>query len=99
MSLLIHRPVKCVHSPQTQYFLLFYLLSSVSCGAPPSISHASSILTKQGNAFVATYTCDSGYDLSNAQMNKKQCAADANAWSIVNVECITQGEQSSILNG
>ena len=76
-----------------------YLLSSVSCGVPPSVPHASYILTKQDNAFVATYTCDSGYDLSNAQMNKKQCVADTNGWSTVNVVCITQGEQSSIYNG
>ena len=76
--------------------VLFNFCYSVSCGAPPNVPHASAVLTKLGNAFVATYTCDSGYDLSNAQMHKKQCAANTNAWSTVHVECITQGEQSSV---
>ena len=68
------------------------MLFPVSCGTPPLVPHASLVLSKEATTFVATYTCDSGYDLPDAQNNKKQCVENTDAWSTDTVVCNIKGD-------
>lgn len=77
---------------KTSFGLSFF---PATCGLATTIPHAYSVLNDAGTE--ATYTCNDGYQLADANQNKLTCTAQDTVWSGTPPRCDPIGTYIKVL--